>query len=593
MIMPDTTAAPLIVARRAEMGPATAALTESVTPFLARIFAARGVKDASDLDLSLPGLLPPTGLDGVDRAGEMIATAMRSGRHIKIVGDFDADGATASALAMAALEAMGAPRVSFLVPNRFEFGYGLSPEIVAFAMRDAPDLLITVDNGISSIEGVAAAKAAGVDVIITDHHLPGSELPAADVIVNPNVPGNDFSSRALAGVGVIFYVMSATRNALRDAGWFESRAIAEPVLGDFLDLVALGTVADVVPLDRNNRILVQQGLRRIRAGRARPGIVALCEASKREAKSLKASDLAFGLGPRLNAAGRLDDMTIGIRCLLSDNITEARTLATALEQLNIARREIEQQMTREAELIVAGIPDHTDQPFGLCVYDEGWHQGVVGIVAGRLRERFHRPAIAFADAGAMAPDEIKGSARSIGAVHVRDVLDAIATRYPGLIRKFGGHAAAAGLSIRRIHFQRFALAFADEVGRWVTQDDLRGVLYSDGELGADDLVLDRAREIESAGPWGQGFPEPLFHGTFELLHQRTVGQRHLRLSLKLGDRVVDAIAFNRDPLVDARRVLVAYRLGVNDWADRMTLQLVVEHIESHVSPGYLTDPRPQ
>jgi len=468
--------------------------------------------------------------------------------------------------------------VSFLVPNRFEIGYGLSPEIVALALKDAPDVIVTVDNGISSVEGVAAAKAAGVAVLITDHHLPGRELPDADVIVNPNLPGSRFASRALAGVGVIFYVMSGLRAELRRRDFFERRGLTEPSLADYLDLVALGTVADVVPLDRNNRILVQQGLRRMRAGRARPGILALCEASRRSVMSLRASDLGFALGPRLNAAGRLDDMSIGIRCLLASDLAEARRLATVLEELNSARRSIEETMTRDAELIVRALSVER-VPLGLCAYDAHWHQGVVGIVAGRLRERFHRPAIAFADAGPVNPEEIKGSARSVPGVHVRDVIDAIASRQPGLVRKFGGHAMAAGLSIRRSHFERFSHAFAEEVGRWVTEEELRGVIVSDGVLEPTELELGLAQEIADAGPWGQGFPEPLFHGDFELLHQRVVGERHTRLTLRSGDRVVDGIAFNRLPLEGTACARVVYRLGINDWRERHTLQLVVEHVE--------------
>jgi len=566
---------PSLVERSAPRAPRLEAI---LSPRLARIFAARGVVDPADLDLSLPGLLPPSTLEGVAEAASLLADAIEDGLHIKIVGDFDADGATASALAVTALEAMGAARTSFLVPNRFDFGYGLSPEIVALALTDAPDVIVTVDNGIASVEGVAAARAAGVTVLITDHHLPGRDLPDADVIVNPNLPGSRFASRALAGVGVIFYVVSGLRSELRRRGFFQRRGIAEPVLADYLDLVALGTVADVVPLDRNNRILVQQGLRRIRAGRARPGIVALCEASRRAASSLKAADLGFALGPRLNAAGRLDDMSIGIRCLLADDSTEARRLSTVLEELNAVRRSIEETMTREAELIVRSVSVETP-PLGLCAYDASWHQGVVGIVAGRLRERFHRPAIAFADAGSQHPEEIKGSARSVPGVHVRDVIDAIASRQPGLVRKFGGHAMAAGLSIRRSHFERFSHAFAEEVGRWVTEDQLRGVLISDGELTAVELELGLAQEIADAGPWGQGFPEPLFHGEFEILHQRVVGERHTKLTLRADDRVVDAIAFNRLPLEGTGRACVVYRLGVNDWGERNTLQLVVEHIE--------------
>jgi single-stranded-DNA-specific exonuclease len=366
---------------------------------------------------------------------------------------------------------------------------------------------------------------------------------------------------------------------LRAGGWFEDRGIDAPNIAEYLDLVALGTVADVVPLDRNNRILVQQGLRRIRAGRARPGIRALCEAAGRDMGSLRAQDIGFALAPRLNAAGRLDDMSIGIRCLLAETLSEARSLATGLEQLNQARRAIQQEMTSEAELLVANVPADT-QRLGLCVYESGWHQGVVGIVAGRLRERFHRPVIAFADAGDVAPDELKGSARSISGVHVRDALDAIAARFPGLIVKFGGHAMAAGLSIRRIHYQRFAAAFADEVERWVTRDEVRGVVLSDGELGAPDIHLDNAERIADAGPWGQAFPEPVFHGDFELVHQRVVGEKHTRLTLRLEGSVVDAIAFNQLPLAGVKRARIAYQLDRNDYREQITLQLRVVHIEA-------------
>ena len=506
-------------------------------------------------------MLLPTHLDGTARAARLLADAVAAGRHIRFVGDFDADGATSSALGVAALNAMGAAHVSFIVPNRFEFGYGLTPEIVSIAMADHPAVLITVDNGISSVEGVRAARAAGAAVVITDHHLPGRQLPEADAIVNPNLVGCAFGSRNLAGVGVIFYVLSALRTELRERGWFENSGIAAPNMAEFLDLVALGTVADVVPLDRNNRILVQQGLRRIRAGKARPGIRALCEASGRPMATLSASDLGFALGPRLNAAGRLDDISIGIRCLLADSLIEARSLATALEELNRSRRAIQQQMTQEAELAVVGLDLDGESRLGLCVYREGWHQGVVGIVAGRLKDRFGRPSIAFADAGPLAPDELKGSARSIDGVHIRDALDAIATRYPGLIQRFGGHAMAAGLSIRRVHFERFVDAFATEIARWVSADEIDGVVLSDGDLAAQELDLMLADEIARGGPWGQSFPEPLFHGDFDIVHQRVVGERHLKLSLRKDTRLVDAIAFNQAPL-PAPRAGRGWRTGL-------------------------------
>ena len=567
----------VIVERRP--GAAEAELRADLPPILARIYAARGIESARELDLSLTGLLVPDALPGIEAAAARLARAVRDQEHIKIIGDFDADGATASVIAVSALRAMGAAQVSYLVPNRFEFGYGLTPEIVELAVRDNPDLLVTVDNGVSSIAGAATARAAGLGLVITDHHLPGGELPVADAIVNPNLAGSEFGSTALAGVGVIFYVVGAVRGVLRACGWFEDRGIDAPNIAEYLDLVALGTVADVVPLDRNNRILVQQGLRRIRAGRTRPGIRALCEAAGRDMGSLRAQDIGFALAPRLNAAGRLDDMSIGIRCLLAETLSEARSLATALEQLNQARRAIQQEMTSEAELLVANVPADT-QRLGLCVYESGWHQGVVGIVAGRLRERFHRPVIAFADAGDVAPDELKGSARSISGVHVRDALDAIAARFPGLIVKFGGHAMAAGLSIRRIHYQRFAAAFADEVERWVTKDEVRGVVLSDGELGAPDIHLDNAQRIADAGPWGQAFPEPVFHGDFELVHQRVVGEKHTRLTLRLEGSVVDAIAFNQLPLAGVKRARIAYQLDRNDYRERITLQLRVVHIEA-------------
>jgi single-stranded-DNA-specific exonuclease len=553
-------------------------LRKSFSGRMARIYSARGIESIEQLDLSLGRMLQPASLDGAAAAAELLADAVADARHIRFVGDFDADGATSSALGVAALRAMGARRVDFVVPNRFEFGYGLTPEIVAIAMQDRPDVLVTVDNGISSVDGARAARAAGATLIITDHHLAGSELPAADAIVNPNLPGSTFGSRNLAGVGVIFYVLTLLRGVLRDRGWFAAAGRAEPNLAEYLDLVALGTVADVVPLDQNNRILVQHGLRRIQAGKTRPGIRALCEAAGRRMSTLSAQDLAFGVGPRINAAGRLDDMSIGIRCLLATNIIEARSLATALEELNETRRAIQQRMTQEAELEVANV-DAGDVALGLCVYRESWHQGVVGIVAGRLKERFHRPAIAFADAGATAPDELRGSARSIQGVHIRDVFDAIATRYPGLIQRFGGHAMAAGLSIRRVHLARFSDAFNKEVGRWVSAEEVDGVVLSDGELAGTELDLTLADEVARGGPWGQGFPEPLFHGVFDVVHQRVVGERHLKLTLRKDMRVVDAIAFNQPLLARGAQARIAYRLATNDYRDNTTLQLVVEHID--------------
>ncbi len=545
-------------------------------PVLHRVFRARGLTHARELDLSLSALAGPGELPDADRAAARLADAVQSGQHILIVGDFDADGATSVALAVSLLEAMGAERVSFLVPNRFEFGYGLSPEIVRLALERSPDVLVTVDNGTSSIEGVALAASQNVDVIITDHHLPGRTLPSAYALVNPILEGSPFPSRAMAGVGVIYYVLGAVRAQLRSRGWFDGRPL--PNLADWLDLVALGTVADVVPLDHNNRILIAQGLRRIRAGRARPGIRALCAVAGRDPERLTASDLGFALGPRLNAAGRLDDMTLGIQCLLASDPVAARELATALDELNQARRALEQEMVQDAELIVAEHRHAVEGRFGVAVYDPGWHQGIVGIVAGRLREKIHRPVVAFADAGSADPDELKGSARSLPGLHIRDVLDAIASRYPSLVVRFGGHAMAAGLSVKRVHYPRFEKVFDAMVARFLPEEALTPTLASDGPLAPEDMTLKMAQRIAAAGPWGQQFPMPAFHDDFELVSQRVVGEHHLKLVLKKGERLFDAIAFRQPPLPDARRLEALYRLEENAYRDRVTLQLVVEHL---------------
>ena len=571
--------APLVIEERSS-GEAVETLRESLSlpTFFARVLSARGIRSVEDVDLSLGALLPPTLLANVDRAAARLVAAIRGDERILVIGDFDADGATASALVVSLLGAMGARQVDYLVPNRFEFGYGLTPEIVRIAIERGPAVIMTVDNGISSLDGVRVANESGIDVLVTDHHLAPAQLPAAYAIVNPNQRECEFPSGALAGVGVAYYVLSVVRAQLRDAGYFEQERVNEPNLGDWLDLVALGTVADVVPLDRNNRILVHNGLRRMRAGRVRPGIKALCEVAGRPLDRLTAQDLGFGLGPRLNAAGRLDDISIGIQCLLAEDIATARSLAIALDELNKARREIEDDMNADAQILIAGTMTGEDP--GLCVYDPSWHQGVIGIVAGRMRERFHRPVVAFADAGDAAPAEIKGSARSVPGVHVRDAIDDVATRYPGLVEKFGGHAMAAGLSIKRIHFERFQRAFADAVQDRANPRDLMGIQSSDGELSATEMSLQSAHMIAGYGPWGQAFEEPMFHGDFDLVSQREVGGgRHLKLVLKSGDRLMDAIAFNQTS-VDARRVKVMYRLDINHYADADTLQLVVEHIEA-------------
>ena len=476
----------------------------AVPPVLQRVYAARGVTDAGDLDRSLSRLLPPAGLADAGKAARRIVRAIAAQESILIVGDFDADGATSVALGVSLLRQFGAADVQFLVPNRFEFGYGLSPEIVDLAATFDPALLITVDNGVSSVTGVAAANARGMDVIITDHHLAGPELPDAYAIVNPNVVGSEFPSKNLAGVGVIYYLLGLVRAELRREGWFENRS--EPNLADWLDLVALGTVADVVPLDRNNRILVHQGLLRMRAGRCRSGIQALVEVAGRDLSRLTAQDLGYAVGPRLNAAGRLDDMSVGIRCLMAEDLAAARGQATALDELNRARRELELEMVRDAELLVSQQDLDVRNQFGVCVYEPGWHQGIVGIVAGRLREKIDRPVIAFADAGDTAPDELKGSARSLPALHIRDTLDAIAARHPGMLKKFGGHAMAAGLSLKRVHYERFARAFDAEVRRQLPDHAFQRTIETDGSLSETELSLRDGKAACRCRALGTGLP---------------------------------------------------------------------------------------
>ncbi|HLD67827.1 MAG TPA: single-stranded-DNA-specific exonuclease RecJ [Pseudomonas sp.] len=549
-------------------------------PLLTRLYAARGVRSAAELDKGLARLIPFQQLKGMAAAVELLVTALEQGQRILIVGDFDADGATASTVGLLGLRQLGAAHVDYLVPNRFEYGYGLTPEIVAVALTRQPQLLVTVDNGISSVEGVAAAKAAGLKVLVTDHHLPGDELPAADAIVNPNQHGCEFPSKALAGVGVIFYVLLALRARLRELDWFSRRQLAEPNLAELLDLVALGSVADVVPLDANNRILVHQGLARIRAGRARPGLRAILEVAGKQPGRITATDLGFILGPRLNAAGRLDDMSLGIECLLCTDEELARGMAGQLDQLNQDRKVIEQGMQREALAQLKDLPLE-DMPFGLCLFEADWHQGVIGILASRLKERYHRPAIAFADAG---EGLLKGSARSVPGFHIRDALDAVAARHPGLISKFGGHAMAAGLSLPQAHLGAFAGAFDAEVRRQLHEDDLTGRLLSDGALAAEEFHLELARALRNAGPWGQQFPEPMFHGVFQLVQQRIVGERHLKVVLKseCGSVQLDGIAFGVDrevwPNPTVRWVELAYKLDVNEFRGNESVQLLISHI---------------
>ncbi|MFY1666970.1 single-stranded-DNA-specific exonuclease RecJ [Pseudomonas sp. Pseu.R1] len=560
--------------------PDTLPFLGDLPPLLTRLYASRGVVSPDELDKGLARLIPYQQLKGIDAAVGLLVTALQQRQRILIVGDFDADGATASTVGVLGLRLLGAAHVDYLVPNRFEYGYGLTPEIVKVALERQPDLLMTVDNGISSVEGVAAAKAAGLQVLVTDHHLPGHELPAADAIVNPNQPGCTFPSKALAGVGVMFYVLMALRARLRDIGWFEANGRAQPNLGELLDLVALGSVADVVPLDANNRILVHQGLMRIRAGRARPGLRAILEVARRDPSRITSTDLGFILGPRLNAAGRLDDMSLGIECLLCDDETLAREMATQLDELNQDRKSIEQGMQREALAQLKDLPVES-MPFGLCLYEAEWHQGVIGILASRLKERYHRPTIAFASAG---EGVLKGSARSVPGFHIRDALDAVAAKHPALISKFGGHAMAAGLSLPAENFPAFAEAFDAEVRRQLTEEDLTGRLLSDGTLAVEEFHLELARALRNAGPWGQHFPEPLFHGVFQLVEQRVVGERHLKMVLRTecGTVRLDGIAFSVDrdvwPNPTVRWVELAYKLDLNEFRGNETVQLMVAHI---------------
>ena len=559
--------------------PATLPFLGDLPPLLARLYAARGVQSEAELDKSLARLIPFQQLKGIDAAVDLLVTALEQRQRILIVGDFDADGATASTVGMLGLRLLGAAHVDYLVPNRFEYGYGLTPEIVEVAMTREPHLLVTVDNGISSVEGVAAAKRHGLKVLITDHHLPGDELPQADALVNPNQPGCTFPSKALAGVGVIFYVLMALRARLRSLGWYESKP--QPNIGELLDLVALGSVADVVPLDANNRILVHQGLERIRAGRARPGIKAILEVAKRDAARITSTDLGFIVGPRLNAAGRLDDMSLGIECLLTADATKAREMAAQLDGMNQDRKSIEQGMQREALAQLKDLPVES-MPFGLCLFDPEWHQGVIGILASRMKERYFRPTIAFADAG---DGLLKGSGRSVQGFHIRDALSVVAAQHPNLIAKYGGHAMAAGLTLPQENFAVFAEAFDAEVRRQLREEDLTGRMLSDGTLAVEEFHLELARALRHAGPWGQHFPEPLFHGVFQLVEQRVVGERHLKVVLKseCGSVKLDGIAFGIDrdvwPNPTIQWVELAYKLDVNEFRGNETVQLMIAHIE--------------
>jgi len=570
--------------------PEQCTLPQSLDPVLRRVYAARGLHSAGELELGLAALASPS-LRGLEAACQLLAAMLERDASILVVGDFDADGATGCAVAVRGLRALGARRIDYLVPDRFAFGYGLSPEIVRLAAERQPQLLVTVDNGIASHAGVETARGLGLPVLVTDHHLPGDRLPEAAAIVNPNQPDCPFPSKHLAGVGVMFYLLLALRAHLRRSGWFQRRGIPEPRLAELLDLVALGTVADLVPLDHNNRILVEQGLRRMRAGVAAPGIQALAQVAGRDPRALVAADLGFALAPRLNAAGRLVDMSQGVECLLSDDPAAALRLAQELDALNRERRLLQAHMEAQAEAAVAGLAHDaagTALPQGLCLYDPSWHLGIVGLVAARIRERTQRPVVA------LAPDRegwLKGSARSVPGLHLRDTLADVAARHPGLLERFGGHAMAAGLSLAAGSLEAFARAFDQAVRERRGTAPVGAVLWSDGSLGEAELVLETAAALRQAGPWGQGFPEPIFDDHFELLDRRVVGERHLKLTLRrLGaPRPLSAIAFGAAEhycLTERAELRVAYRLDLNHYRGLRSLQLMVEHLqpEPQVAP---------
>ena len=554
----------------------------SVNPLLQRIFLARGIDSEQGCELGLTKLLPPDQLLGLQSALDLLQEALENQLKILVVGDFDADGATSCALTLKVLRDFGHYAVDFLVPDRFKFGYGLTPAIVELAAQSKPDLLLTVDNGIASLEGVKAANQLGMRVLVTDHHLPGEQLPAAAAIVNPNQPECNFESKHLAGVGVIFYLLTALRTRLRESGWFKQSGRKEPNLAKYLDLVALGTVADLVPLDLNNRILVSQGIRRVRQGDMCPGVAALLKISGRDYRHLQASDFGFSVGPRLNAAGRLDDMSIGIRCLLSETSEEAWEYANLLDGLNAERKEIEKNMRQEAwQLIDDHLSINQQVPPIFCLYDASWHQGVIGILAARIKEKFHRPAIVFADAD---DGQIKGSARSIPGLHMRDLLDVVATHNPDVLEKFGGHAMAAGMTISKAHFERFKSLLENETKLIADAALFQPILWTDGSLLSQELNLQTASMLQSAGPWGQQFPEPLFDGVFGVIDQRLVGGSHLKLTLSLDDSVVEAMLFNVDPAEwpnsSLEFVKLVYRLDINRFRGKETLQLIVEQLTS-------------
>ncbi|MCG9701793.1 single-stranded-DNA-specific exonuclease RecJ [Vibrio natriegens] len=575
------------IQRRPE--PDLSLLPDSIPPILKRIYINRGITDMAQLETSARGLHSYQKLGGIDQAVALLFQAIKEQKRIIVVGDFDADGATSSALSVMALRMLGSANVDYLVPNRFEDGYGLSPEVVDQALELGAEMIMTVDNGVSSIEGVRYAKENGITVLVTDHHLPGQVLPDVDAMVNPNLESCAFPSKALAGVGVAFYLMMALCVHMRKLSWFAEQGMQEPKLMELIDLVALGTVADVVPLDENNRILVHQGLQRIRAGKARPGIQALIEVAKRDARRLVASDFGFALGPRINAAGRLDDMSFGVELLMCNNIHAARRMASELDGLNQTRKEIEEGMKQEAMAFCERLQfgENSELPYGLALFQRDWHQGVIGILASRIKEKFHRPVIAFADGG---EGTIKGSCRSIPGLHMRDALDFIDTQNPGLIIKFGGHAMAAGLTIKEQDFERFSRLFDEVVKKELDDAALKGVILSDGELKPEEFSMHVAELLRAGGPFGQAFPEPVFDGEFKVLHQKLVGEKHLKLMLEPLHKghptnvMIDGIAFNVDlrrwPDASVKTVRLAYKLDVNEFRGNQSLQLMIDHIEA-------------
>jgi len=548
----------------------------SVHPVLQQIYAARGVLEPGQAEHRLARMLSPQLLGGMTQAVDLLVEAIRDDWTIVIAGDYDCDGATGTAVAVRGLRLLGAKRVSYAIPNRFVHGYGLSPALVA-SLQPTPQLIVTVDNGVASVAGVEAAKARGIRVIVTDHHLPGEQLPACDAMVNPNLVGDAFPSKMLAGVGVMFYLLLALRARLHEQGAFVG---AKPDLSGLLDLVALGTVADLVPLDFNNRVLVEAGLQRIRSGRACAGITALVESGKRSVATLCSSDLGFAVGPRLNAAGRLENMSLGVECLLTDDVAQARRYAEQLSAINLERRDLQASMVAEAEQMVVGMTDI--DAIGVALYEPSWHAGVVGLVASKLKDRLHRPVIAFAPASEDDTDNLRGSARSIAGFHIRDALAAIDARQPGLIERFGGHAMAAGLSMKTCDYPRFAMAFDAIARELIDAERLQAVLYTDGELPPGAASLTLARQLRHAGPWGQAFPEPLFDNVFECASWKVMGERHLRLQLRdpRDGMLHDAVMFNayhgQPPPPQLR---AAYELTINDWQGRETPRLLLRHIE--------------